>query len=211
MAEGVGFEPTVQLPVHGISSAAPSATRPPLRTARRPSKARKVKIWRRGEDLNPRGTHAPIRFRVGRLQPGSATPPHVKSITCNTHPTDTRSCHQAGLVSGYFHSTTPRPHESLHRLPEKFRGEVTVAGDHAEGPPASKLLDSPEVDSGHDQPGREGVPIRVPSIPREAMRIPPCIHFPMGARAFSPTLRRPSGDNARAGVVDRARTKPSPS
>ncbi len=31
MAEGVGFEPTVQLPVHGISSAAPSATRPPLR------------------------------------------------------------------------------------------------------------------------------------------------------------------------------------
>src|SRR6266404_7100995 len=31
--------------------------------------------WRRGEDLNPRGTYAPIRFRVGRLQPGSATPP----------------------------------------------------------------------------------------------------------------------------------------
>src|SRR6202022_4442332 len=31
MAEGGGFEPTVQLPVHGISSAAPSATRPPLR------------------------------------------------------------------------------------------------------------------------------------------------------------------------------------
>src|SRR5258708_38814437 len=33
MAEGVGFEPTVQLPVHGISSAAPSATRPPLRAS----------------------------------------------------------------------------------------------------------------------------------------------------------------------------------
>ena len=32
--------------------------------------------WRRGEDLNPRGTFwAPIRFRVGRLRPGSATPP----------------------------------------------------------------------------------------------------------------------------------------
>ena len=30
MAEGVGFEPTVELPLHGISSAAPSATRPPL-------------------------------------------------------------------------------------------------------------------------------------------------------------------------------------
>ena len=26
--------------------------------------------------MNPRGTYAPIRFRVGRLQPGSATPPH---------------------------------------------------------------------------------------------------------------------------------------
>src|SRR6266545_1671091 len=65
MAEGVGFEPTVQLPVHGISSAAPSATRPPLRSCIHCA----LKIWRRGEDLNPRGTCAPIRFRVGRLQP----------------------------------------------------------------------------------------------------------------------------------------------
>ena len=96
MAEGVGFEPTVQLPVHGISSAAPSATRPPLRTLRqsphastaRPSGAgalrRRLEVqikWRRGEDLNPRGTCAPIRFRVGRLQPGSATPPrHSRSF-----------------------------------------------------------------------------------------------------------------------------------
>ena len=83
MAEGVGFEPTVQLPVHGISSAAPSATRPPLPSGRRRGSRRitrthkftRPQIWRRGEDLNPRGTCAPIRFRVGRLQPGSATPP----------------------------------------------------------------------------------------------------------------------------------------
>src|SRR3989304_806271 len=35
-------------------------------------------LWRRGGDLNPRGTFwAPIRFRVGRLQPGSATPPRA--------------------------------------------------------------------------------------------------------------------------------------
>ena len=73
MAEGVGFEPTVQLPVHGISSAAPSATRPPLRS--HIHCVLRAQIWRRGEDLNPRGTCAPIRFRVGRLQPGSATPP----------------------------------------------------------------------------------------------------------------------------------------
>src|SRR5258705_8141034 len=104
MAEGVGFEPTVELPLHGISSAAPSATRPPLPIslmyfeptsdctalqtqshgrAARPSGdgalRKRLEVqklnWRRGEDLNPRGTCAPIRFRVGRLQPGSATPP----------------------------------------------------------------------------------------------------------------------------------------
>src|SRR4030095_8581487 len=83
MAEGVGFEPTVQLTVHGISSAAPSATRPPLPSGRREGSPRITQnrkfaipqIWRRGEDLNPRGTCAPIRFRVGRLQPGSPTPP----------------------------------------------------------------------------------------------------------------------------------------
>ena len=31
MAEEVGFEPTVQLPVHNISNVAPSTTRPLLR------------------------------------------------------------------------------------------------------------------------------------------------------------------------------------
>src|SRR5215510_13622184 len=40
--------------------------------------------WRRGEDLNPRGTCAPIRFRVGRLQPGSATPPQAISVSFPT-------------------------------------------------------------------------------------------------------------------------------
>jgi hypothetical protein len=43
-----------------------------------PSTAQQNEVWRRGEDLNPRGTFwAPIRFRVGRLQPGSATPPRI--------------------------------------------------------------------------------------------------------------------------------------
>src|SRR5215469_1169032 len=113
MAEGVGFEPTVELPLHGISSAAPSATRPPLlhhcdllpraadlrflcatsicstdctatvcpnRLAHGQHGFAMLRInWRRGEDLNPRGTCAPIRFRVGRLQPGSATPPRQSS------------------------------------------------------------------------------------------------------------------------------------
>src|SRR5216117_4252143 len=75
MAEGAGFEPAAQgLPVHGISSAAPSAARSPLLRELDPRGPNED--WRRGEDLNPRGTFwAPIRFRVGRLQPGSATPP----------------------------------------------------------------------------------------------------------------------------------------
>src|SRR3970040_250174 len=54
---------------------------PHLRPLGAPSAARCArpleKIWRRGEDLNPRGTYAPIRFRVGRLHPGSATPPRT--------------------------------------------------------------------------------------------------------------------------------------
>src|SRR6267154_596053 len=33
MAEGVGFEPTLRFPVNTLSKRAPSATRPPLRTA----------------------------------------------------------------------------------------------------------------------------------------------------------------------------------
>ena len=79
LAEGAGFEPAAQgLPVHGISSAAPSAARSPLRMQSVTPMPSDRKIWRRGEDLNPRGTFwAPIRFRVGRLQPGSATPPHT--------------------------------------------------------------------------------------------------------------------------------------
>jgi hypothetical protein len=75
LAERAGFEPAIRLPVYGISSAAPSAARSPLRITRP-----RQKYWRRGEDLNPRGTYAPIRFRVGRLQPGSATPPRTVTV-----------------------------------------------------------------------------------------------------------------------------------
>src|SRR5713226_1110701 len=42
LAEGVGFEPTVELPLHGISSAAPSATRPPLHACRNDSARVKI-------------------------------------------------------------------------------------------------------------------------------------------------------------------------
>ena len=56
---------------HPSPPAAEKAAGASLKTAGLPI----PQIWRRGEDLNPRGTCAPIRFRVGRLQPGSATPP----------------------------------------------------------------------------------------------------------------------------------------
>ena len=94
MAEGAGFEPAAQgLPVHGISSAAPSAARSPLLGSTN---------WRRGEDLNPRGTFwAPIRFRVGRLQPGSATPPRAyttrEATSCLT--ANSRASRSHGLAS----------------------------------------------------------------------------------------------------------------
>ena len=86
LAEGAGFEPAAQgLPVHGISSAAPSAARSPLRTEN----------WRRGEDLNPRGTYAPIRFRVGRLQPGSATPPRSLHLLLSKNALKSRAASSA--------------------------------------------------------------------------------------------------------------------
>ena len=53
MAEGVGFEPTVELPLHGISSAAPSATRPPLPT--RPTIRLRTSTIRPSVPPSPRG------------------------------------------------------------------------------------------------------------------------------------------------------------
>jgi hypothetical protein len=85
----VGFEPTARLPVHGISSAAPSAARPPLLDRLEPSAIQPRRNWRRGEDLNPRGAFwTPIRFRVGRLQPGSATPPQQSGQLLISYPAD---------------------------------------------------------------------------------------------------------------------------
>ena len=35
-------------------------------------------LWRRGRDSNPRGALTPTRFRIERIQPGSATSPRSK-------------------------------------------------------------------------------------------------------------------------------------
>ena len=81
---------------------------------RRPRRYSVRRKWRRGEDLNPRGTYAPIRFRVGRLQPGSATPPHIESNTCNTP----RAWHQPVPPRRVSFGIVPRHHSpSLRAAP----------------------------------------------------------------------------------------------
>src|SRR6516165_9660187 len=73
-----------------------------------------VRNWRRGEDLNPRGTHAPIRFRVGRLQPGSATPPHwiftmLHDVLAFRTPSEHRSAklpHEGRVVHSFYPDST---------------------------------------------------------------------------------------------------------
>src|SRR5439155_7152677 len=65
--------------------------------------------WRRGEDLNPRGTFwAPIRFRVGRLQPGSATPPHRRSGTL-TAPRDDHGGYCQDLLASQVYPSGDKP------------------------------------------------------------------------------------------------------
>jgi hypothetical protein len=55
LAEGVGFEPTIRLPVYTLSRRAPSTTRPPLRSfSRHPSR----RILRSGADRTPKARRA---------------------------------------------------------------------------------------------------------------------------------------------------------
>jgi hypothetical protein len=64
LAEGVGFEPTIRLPVYTLSRRAPSTTRPPLRSfSRHPSR----RILRAGADLiGKAGTPNPTGRGVSR-------------------------------------------------------------------------------------------------------------------------------------------------
>src|SRR4029079_18314193 len=86
MAEGVGFEPTVRLPVHGISSAAPSAARPPLRVIVTPEGAIKLAEGRGFEP--PRDSRPyPISSRTPSTGLGH---PSASGFTVVHHPLRTK-------------------------------------------------------------------------------------------------------------------------
>jgi hypothetical protein len=103
MAEGVGFEPTVQLPVHGISSAAPSATRPPLL----------VGCW-----LHP--DRGPGKMAEGRgfEPPRDSRPYPISSRTPSTglgHP----SASMLSIVYRVFLSSAPSGRRRVPQRPER--------------------------------------------------------------------------------------------
>jgi hypothetical protein len=88
--------------------------------------------WRRGEDLNPRGTFwAPIRFRVGRLRPGSATPPH-------------KIFNELRIVSPHAPSTHRAGKWSLRQVP---RCEAALAWPPGPHPQASRRPHADDPDS----------------------------------------------------------------
>src|SRR5713101_6017171 len=103
MAEGVGFEPTVQLPVHGISSAAPSATRPPLQAdiARAEPRAAMKMAEGRGfeppRDLRP----YPISSRTPSTGLGHPSGPVFRSF--HRSPRDARACGSSTVAQLALH------------------------------------------------------------------------------------------------------------
>jgi hypothetical protein len=126
-------------------------------------------IWRRGEDLNPRGTCAPIRFRVGRLQPGSATPPRNSiSMLHVAAAINLRVSTRGVQVLSKFHPIRRRD-EPLDCRAQVIGGEVAVALDHGQALPAPQLLDRAQVYPSHDEPGGESVPVAVPRVPLEML------------------------------------------
>jgi len=50
-------------------------------------------------------------------------------------------------------------------------GEVAIALHPRQCAPAARLLDSPEVHPGHDEPTRERVPVTVPGVALELARV----------------------------------------
>src|SRR5207247_11391061 len=162
LAEGAAFEPAAQgLPVHGISSAAPSAARSPLRMQSLTPMPSERKIWRRGEDLNPRGTFwAPIRFRVGRLQPGSATPPRqyrrqfIPYLTLRAECLQLRSLSLVEIPQRSRCSGRPwRAPVGFSRrlLPSVPWRQVRVPLNHAQWWPAAQRLDRSQVYRSSDE------------------------------------------------------------
>src|SRR5262249_16603536 len=99
----VGFEPTVQLPVHGISSAAPSATRPPLPLL----SCRYGKNMAEGRGFEPPRDSRPypISSRTPSTGLGHPSPPMPSipyRLFLSFAPSARRHCRK---VESWFHST----------------------------------------------------------------------------------------------------------
>ena len=86
--------------------------------------------------MNPRGTCAPIRFRVGRLQPGSATPPRLISRSLHQAPQCSRWTRESPSLPSTraAHGGAPRPAGGAGSVP--FTSQPLRAEEVAEARPA---------------------------------------------------------------------------
>ena len=75
MAERVGFEPTVELPLHSISNAAPSTARSPLLKTVKPGEMERSSAYIGGLTRPKCGRLCPP-LRSGRLEPTLELPLH---------------------------------------------------------------------------------------------------------------------------------------
>jgi hypothetical protein len=94
--------------------------------------------------LNPRGTCAPIRFRVGRLQPGSATPPRNRISMLHVAPTfNLRLGCGRVLVLSRCHPVRRRD-EPLDGRAQVIRGRAQVYPRHDEAGDESVRVANPK-------------------------------------------------------------------
>ena len=94
--------------------------------------------------MNPRGTCAPIRFRVGRLQPGSATPPRNHISTLHVAPTfNLRFGCGRVLVLSRCHPIRRRD-EPLDGRAQVIRGRAQVYPRHDEAGDESVRVANPK-------------------------------------------------------------------
>ena len=125
--------------------------------------------------MNPRGTCAPIRFRVGRLQPGSATPP---------------ACVIGCLSIPKTHRELPRPHPSS--VDQVRRGS---SGTCPPRPPTSGRVGPHTADG----------PLRRAESSRTSLRIARLLaNRPTAAPEYSPTSAGGEGAVRGAATLERS-------
>ena len=166
MAEGVGFEPTAQgLPMHGISSAAPSAARSPL-----------LDQGPRVENLAEGRGFEPPRDLLGPYPISSRTPstglghPSANLFNDLSDASLSRSisCRQNSKFSRSCPARAP-PRHLCGRCTDLLDGrcqvvwcQVGVTLHHTERSPSTEFLDGTQVYPSDHETGSERVPERVP-------------------------------------------------